>query len=338
MKLTLGPTLFLLAVGAMVPLAVAAEPAPVAIEAEQGTDHLPRRQGPGRQVQHRPDVAKPYFWPLNAPGDVPVTRAWPMVKGVPVSRPTIRIRNRPGSATATSFPKGSSSRTRSRASTASISGRKREGHGNIVCTEVGTPKLDKNHGQVATKNEWRTADGTKILDETRTIHLYDFGEARLLVLDIDLHASAAAITFGDTKEGSFGVRINDAIREAAARKRARASWRTPTARSARSASGASHRRGATTPAPIDGKTVGLAIFDDPNNPPEACWHSRGYGLMAANPFGRDKSFPAHEGQHRAGQAGQGRAPEAALRHAAARRRRQGRQGGGVLRKFVKLKS
>ena len=24
------------------------------------------------------DVAKPYFWPLHAPGGIPVTRAWPM--------------------------------------------------------------------------------------------------------------------------------------------------------------------------------------------------------------------------------------------------------------------
>src|SRR5689334_2249189 len=29
------------------------------------------------------DVAKPYFWPLNAPGQIPVTRGWPMVKGQP---------------------------------------------------------------------------------------------------------------------------------------------------------------------------------------------------------------------------------------------------------------
>src|SRR5437868_84265 len=29
------------------------------------------------------DVAKPYFWPLNAPGGIPVTRAWPMEKAKP---------------------------------------------------------------------------------------------------------------------------------------------------------------------------------------------------------------------------------------------------------------
>jgi hypothetical protein len=37
-------------------------------------------------------------------------------------------------------------------------------------------------------------------------------------------------------------------------------------------------------------TAGITIFDHPSNASPACWHSRGYGLMAANPFGR-ASFP-----------------------------------------------
>ena len=55
-----------------------------------------------------PEVAKPYFWPLNAPGGVPVTRAWPMEPASPAAAPTTSTRNPPGSATATSSPKASS--------------------------------------------------------------------------------------------------------------------------------------------------------------------------------------------------------------------------------------
>src|SRR4029079_4490592 len=88
-----------------------------------------------------------------------------------------------------------------------------KGHGRIVCTSVGEPILSDNHGQIATTNEWRTADGEKVLDESRTIHLYNFGDTRLIVFDIDLNASVVPLTFGDTKEGSFGIRINDSITE-----------------------------------------------------------------------------------------------------------------------------
>jgi hypothetical protein len=47
---------------------------------------------------------------------------------------------------------------------------------------------------------------------------------------------------------------------------------------------------------IDGKIAGVAVFDDPGNASRACWHARGYGLMAANPFGRSHAgFPARKG-------------------------------------------
>ena len=37
---------------------------------------------------------------------------------------------------------------------------------------------------------------------------------------------------------------------------------------------------------VDGKTIGVAIFDHPANPRHPTWwHVRDYGLFAANPFG-----------------------------------------------------
>jgi hypothetical protein len=47
---------------------------------------------------------------------------------------------------------------------------------------------------------------------------------------------------------------------------------------------------------VEGKAVGLAVFDHPANPP-ASWHARAYGLNAANPFGRELSgFPSQKGK------------------------------------------
>src|SRR5205807_3504596 len=46
---------------------------------------------------------------------------------------------------------------------------------------------------------------------------------------------------------------------------------------------------------VDGKVAGIAVFDHPKNAPRAAWHTRAYGLMAANPFGR-ASFPETKGE------------------------------------------
>ena len=57
------------------------------------------------------------------------------------------------------------------------------------------------------------ADGVKIMDEKRTISLYLVDGERLLVVDSDLWADVCPITFGDTKEGAFGVRVRTEMTE-----------------------------------------------------------------------------------------------------------------------------
>jgi hypothetical protein len=121
----------------------------------------------------------------------------------------------------------------------------------------------------------------------------NLGETRLFVFDIKLTASAVPVTFGDTKEGSFGIRINDQLREVKGHGKLE---------NAEGKIGEKNCWGQLSAwcdysGPLGGKVVGLAILDDPRNPQRACWHSRGYGLMAANPFGREKSgFPAMKGR------------------------------------------
>jgi hypothetical protein len=162
------------------------------------------------------------------------------------------------------------------------------GHGKMVCTGVEEPAITGTHGQITTVNEWQTAEGVKILDETRTIHLYNFGDTKLLVFDIDL-AAAVPVTFGDTKEGSFGIRINDSITE----KTGKGKLENADGQVGEKACWGMRSDWCDYSGPLDGKVVGLALLDDSTNPVRACWHARGYGLMAANPFGRARSgFPA----------------------------------------------
>ncbi len=239
------------------------------------------------------DVAKPYFWPLNGPGGVALTRAWPMEKGQPGETTDHVHQKSAWFCHGDVIPEGVELKDKIRGVEGVDFWSEAKGHGRIVCTHVGETKSLKDHGHVTTRNEWRTADGQKVLDETRVLHLYDLGGARLIVLDIDLHASVCPITFGDTKEGSMGVRIHDALREAkGAGKLTNAEGKAGEKEVWGHSSAWCDYSG-----PLGGTAVGLALFADPANPHPSCWHSRGYGLMAANPFGRDKSgFPAMKGK------------------------------------------
>ncbi len=238
--------------------------------------------------------ARPFFWPLHAPGGVPVTRAWPIDK------------TRAGESTdhphqksvwfcwGDIIPEGMKVEHKIPRIEGVDFWSEAKGHGRIVVTGVGEPKVGKNSGSVTTKNEWRTADGRKVLDETRTLRLYDFGKARLLVFDIDLHASVYPITFGDTKEGALGVRVADSMR---ADKVGKGKIVNADGKVNEKEAWGQLSRWCDYSGPVGGKTVGLTVFDDPKNPHPVVWHVRGYGLMAANPFGRAKArFPAVAGR------------------------------------------
>ena len=128
------------------------------------------------------------------------------------------------------------------------------------------------------------------------MRIYNHPGMRLFDFEITIHASHGAVTFGDTKEGTMAVRSrrNDAlpkgkvghghivnsegIRDVATWGK-RADW-------------------CDYSGPVNGKTVGVAIFDNPANPLHpTSWHVRDYGLFAVNPFGLHdfEKKPAHSG-------------------------------------------
>lgn len=287
-------THFLLALAALIVglSALTAAERPVSIHVDkQHIDFLVDKDLVGRYI-FGPDVAKPYFWPLNGPTGKPITRGWPMVKGLP-NESTDHIHQKSvwfchGDV----IPEGVELKQKIKGVAGVDFWSENPGHGKIVCTKVTGAKISGNHGRAETFDEWQTADGVKILDEKRTIHLYNFGTTRLLVFDIDLQA-AVPVTFGDTKEGSMGIRINDTIRE---QKGGAGKLENADGKVGEKLCWGHKSAWCDYSGPLDGKVVGLAILDDPSNPYKSCWHSRGYGLMAANPFGRDKAgFPDQKG-------------------------------------------
>jgi hypothetical protein len=256
-----------------------------------------------------PKYSKPFLYPVLAPNGVPVTRAWPVEKGLPGEATTDHVHQKSvwfchGDV----IPEGIALKVKSTDKTGRgvdfwSEARDKDGtrrHGQIAVVKVGEPKMvAKNHVRVETRNEWKTPDGEKIMDEVRVIHFIDRPEGRLFGFDITLKASVCPIVFGDTKEGSFGIRTHDALRPAikdgatvtTAEGKAFAPpvkdnlpiWGFPTAWIDYSGQ-------------VDGKSVGIAVFEHPSNL-KANWHVRAYGLNAANPFGREHSgFPTQKGK------------------------------------------
>jgi hypothetical protein len=277
-----------------------AEPAEVSVKAFK--DRIEFRHGKQLAATYHidPKAAKPYFWPLHSPSGVPVTRPWPMepARGEAHDHPHQKSA---WFCHGDVLPEGIPLKKKTRHASGVDFWSEEPGHGRIVCTRVGAVKRAKDHARVTTHNEWRTADGVKVLDETRTIHFHDFGTARLFVLDIDLHAGVCPITFGDTKEGSLGVRVRESLRV----DRGKGQLVNAEGKTGEGAKNNARRDGCwglvsawcDYSGPAGGKVAGIALFADPHNPYPTAWHSRNYGLMAANPFGRAKAgFPATRGR------------------------------------------
>jgi hypothetical protein len=345
-RLSLALALSALAAAAWMAALPAAEPDAVTIKvSDDHIDFFLAGKALVTRYHKAATVAKPYFWPVNAPGSVPLTRSWPMEDAQPGGSTDHPHQKSAWFCHGDVFPQGMDLKaTEKHGQSDSVDFWSEEkGHGVIACTSVSEPKAEKGHGWVTTKNEWRTAEGRKVLDETRTLHLYDFGDARLLVVESDLLASVVPLTFGDTKEGSFGVRINDAIREEIeiGKKKVKGPGKIENAEGkvGESAVWGYPSAWCDYSGPIDGKVVGLAILTDPTNAYASCWHSRGYGLMAANPFGRDKSgFPSMKGK--TGLVKLGKGEHLKLRFGILLHGGDAREGkvGEYYERFVKLKA
>ena len=132
--------------------------------------------------------------------------------------------------------------------------------------------------------EWRDPDGSVICREQRIMRFSGDQSTRTIDFDLTLIATDKRVTFGDTKEGTFAMRLAPTLRLTGGAAQG----------SARNSEGVTGKdvwgkraKWLEYSGPIDGETIGVVIFDHPENPRHPTWwHAREYGLVAANPFGR----------------------------------------------------
>jgi len=171
----------------------------------------------------------------------------------------------------------------------------------IIAHEVLLETTDGRVGVLRAGSRWLSPDGRLICTDETTVRIQAAGEARILDYEVTLHALPdAPLLLGDSKEGTMAVRI--------------AQWMTPPHKYGKeNLPGAGHivtsagdRDAAAWGkradwcdyfAPHEGKTYGIAIFDDPRNLRHPTWWmARDYGLFGANPFGRS-SFESLKDSH-----------------------------------------
>lgn len=218
-------------------------------------------------AEYRTDLGpKPIVWPVIGPTGQPMTRDYPMADTPGETRDHPHQRSlwfTHGNVNGLSFWEEA------------------PGRGSIRHREY----VEVRGGQdavVVTRNDWLTPEGNRVLSDTRRLRFAESDGFRILDFDIRLTATSGPVVFGDTKEGTFGIRVAETIRVDTKKggeivnsdgKRDAEAW---------------GKRAAWVDysGPVADSVAGIAVLNHPTSfrfP--TYWHVRTYGLFAANPFG-----------------------------------------------------
>jgi len=221
-------------------------------------------------------AAKPYFFPLRSAQGAVVTRSFPMVGNIPGED-----RDEPHQR-AMYFAHGDINGYDfwGEAEFARWSHHSASAFGRTVFRALDEIGSGDGSGVLRAEFDLVTSDKENIAEETQA---YTFsGDERVRIIDCKfiIHANHGPLRIGDTKEGTFAIRVVKALEP-------------PTGHMVNS-DGATGEKAiwgrradwVDYDGNVAGEEVGLAILDHPENLRHPTyWHARQYGLLAANPFG-----------------------------------------------------
>jgi hypothetical protein len=233
------------------------------------------------------DVPRPYFYPVIGPSGLRVTREWPLGEGKDEEHDHPHHRS-------IWFAHGS------------VNGQdfwsEQKAFGKIVHEKLVKIKSGKDFGIIKARSRWINAEGKTVCSDERTITIHNRPKSERM-FDFEITMSApkdSDLVLGDTKEGSMAVRVAETMRVIKSGGKAgdgRIVLSSGIVDDGASAAAAKTEKcdaqtwgkraeWADYSGPVNGKVVGIAIFDHPKNPRHPTWwHVRDYGLFAANPFG-----------------------------------------------------
>jgi hypothetical protein len=222
-----------------------------------------------------PSVAKPYFFPLRSALGTVVTRGFPMTPDIPGEdhdEPHQRAMYfAHGDINGFDFWGEAAFPTWSDHSASTF--------GRTVFRTLDDLQGGADVGSFRATFDLVAPTGT-IAEEVQTYRVKGDEQSRIIDCEFVIGATHGPIVIGDTKEGTFAIRVAKALD-------------SPPGHMV-NASGASGEKAiwgrrsnwVDYYGRVAGEEVGLAIFDHPQNlRAPTYWHARAYGLLAANPFG-----------------------------------------------------
>lgn len=224
--------------------------------------------------------AKPVLWPVLGPSGHELTRAYPQRETAGPHEREDHVHHRSfwfthGDVNGISF------------------WHETEGHGNILHREF-TELTSGDVGVIESLNDWMSPEGVKQCEDLRRFEFSDHQLGRLIKVSIIVTATEGPLRFGDTKEGSFGVRVAGSMKVdeklggtilTSEGLRDGESWGKP-------ASWVDYA------GPVGEGRGGITILNHPSSYGyPSHWHVRTYGLFAANPFGLHDFYGADSGRN-----------------------------------------
>jgi hypothetical protein len=233
---------------------------------------------------------KPILWPIIGPTGVAMTRAYPMqqIEGEKHDHPHHRsLWLTHGNVNGIDFW------AEKPATTPKLKeGQKAPIYGTILHREFRQVAASGNSATIATVNDWLAPDGQKQLEDERVVTFSTAGDSRIIDFDVVLKATAGDVKFGDTKEGSMGIRV-PTVMDVTSKQGGqivnsegqidKAAW-------------GQRARWVDYHGPVGGQVIGIAFMNHPTSfRYPTTWHVRDYGLFAANPFGLHDFAPSAGG-------------------------------------------